>query len=248
MPEWLRARSRERRAEDTPPESRQAEASAWDVVVLSFKLLFQRIQFWIRPNLLSVLLSLPVVTAPGARAALYHTVAAGLRDPAGSQVGIREEMKAGFSRHVWPALLLAVVRLASLTFIFAALYFWLTREHAALRFVSILVFYGFVMWWLASGHLYPVRVARPEASLTAVVGEALTLAFRRPFASLLFSVVSSLLHILGLVLLGPVMFVIPALRGILHIQGYWFLTGQVVPGFLPVDVYVRQHTDVFNER
>ena len=231
-----------------PPEGRQAEASAWDVVVLSFKLLFQRIQFWIRPNFLSVLISLPVVTAPGAKAALYHTVAAGLRDPAGSRIQIREEMKTGFARHVWRALGLGLIRLAALVFILAAIYFWVSQDRLAVRLVSVLAFYGLAMWWLASGYLYPVLVSRPEASLMTVIRESLRLAFRKPFESLLFSVVSTLLQILGLALLGPVMFIIPALRAILHLQGYWFLTGEVVPGFLPVDVYVRQHFDDRNER
>lgn len=233
---------------DRPPEGRQAEATAWDVVVLSFKLLFQRIQFWIRPNFLSVLISLPVVTGPGAKAALYHTAAAGLRDPAGSRVQIREAMKTGFARHVWRALGLALIRLAALIFILAAIYFWVSQDQLAVRLVSVLAFYGLVMWWLASGYLYPVLISRPEASLVTVVRESLRLAFRKPFESLLFSVVSSLLQILGLALLGPVMFIIPALRAILHLQGYWFLTGKVVPGFLPVDVYARQHFTDLNER
>ncbi len=240
--------SQHRRAEDGAEPEDKPEFNAWNVVVLSFKLLFQRIQFWIRPNFLSVLLSLPIVTGPGAKAALYQTVAAGLRDPAGSHVQVRQEMKSGFSAHFWRALGVVVIKLVALLFIAAAIYFWVAQDQLILRFVSILAFYGLLMWWLASGYLFPVMVTFPEASIITVIRRSLRLAFRKPFESLLFSVVSTLLHILGLALLGPVMFVIPALRAMIHLQGYWFVTGEEIPGFMPMHVYAQKHYENLESR
>jgi hypothetical protein len=42
------------------------------MVVLSFRLLFQQLQFWFRTNIRMALLSIPILTGPGAKAALYQ--------------------------------------------------------------------------------------------------------------------------------------------------------------------------------
>ncbi|HCU56611.1 MAG TPA: hypothetical protein DF984_00010 [Anaerolineaceae bacterium] len=225
---------------ESNPRNRQDTASAWDVVVLSFKLLFQRIQFWIRPNILSALLSLPVLTGPGAKAALFHTVAAGLQDPAGSEVKVRQEMKQGFHAYFWKALLLSILRLVSFAIILASIYFWVTRPEIGVRFISILAFYGLVLWLFTSLYLYPILVSQPEAAVVDVVRKAIELAFRKPFESLLFAIVDSLLMIFGLALLGPMMLIVPALRSILSLQGYWFLIGEEIPGFLSIEAYAKR--------
>jgi uncharacterized membrane protein YesL len=222
----------------------QGEASAWDVVVLSFKLLFKRIHFWIRPNLAFVILSIPIITGPGAKAALFHSISEGLKDPAGSRISIRSELKKGFHNYFWRSFLLSLIKFASLAVILAAIYFWVTRPEIGLRYISILAFYGLVMWWLASGYIYPILITHPEYKLLAVLGAAIRLAFQKPFESLLFAVVSTLLFILGLALLGPILLVIPALRAILLIQGYWYLAEFEIPGFLPEDVYARKHYNI----
>ncbi len=220
---------------------RSEDISSWDVVVLSFKLFLQQIQFWIIPNIWMVLLSIPIVTAPGANAALYRTVAAGLRDPALIHTSARREMKTGFSTNFWRSLGLALIKWFVVVVILVSGWFWITKDTWLLRSVSIINMYVLMLWWLSIGYLYPILVEKPDISLIQVIKEAVELALRKPFDSLLFAIVSTLLNLLGLVLLGPILLIIPALRSILHVQGYWFLTGQVIPGFLDLVEYTQTY-------
>lgn len=224
------------------PKKRE-EISSWDVVVLSFSLLFQQIQFWIRPNMWMVLLSIPLVTLPGAKAGLYHAVAAGLRDPALSHVVPREEMKNGFFRFLWRALALELLKGFVLVVILTSLWFWIIQDTWVLRSISIISIYGFILWWTTVGYLYPVLIEKPDKDIYQVTKEAAQLAFRRPFDSLLFAGISTLLFILGLILLGPILLIIPALRSILHLHAYWFVSGQIIPGFMDIVEYTEKYYD-----
>ncbi|MFH1446772.1 MAG: hypothetical protein ABIG43_05090 [Chloroflexota bacterium] len=226
------------------PRLKQAQASSWDVVVLAFKLLFSRVQFWIQPNFWTVIFSLGLVTAPGAKAALHHTTAAGLRDPAGSEVNALKEMKTGFKCYLWRALLLSIIKWFFFAVIALSIYFWVSQDTWALRAVSIISIYGLVLWWLSSGYIYPIFVDNPKQPVFQVLKQAMLLAFKKPFPSLLFAVVSTLLMILGIALLGPVMLIIPVLRAILMLQGYWFLTGREIPGFMEIFEYANKHYDM----
>jgi hypothetical protein len=231
----------------TPEDGRagkpQSEISSWDVVVLSFKLMFQQIQFWIRPNIWMVLLSLPVITGPGAKAALYQTVAAGLKDPALTHTNPRQEVKTGFYKYIWRALGLSVIKWGSLGIILIATWFWISQETWLLRSISVITIYFLVMWWLSAGYLYPVLIENPDKRILQVVKEAIHVAFRRPFDSLLFALVSTLLLVLGLILLGPILLIVPALRSLIHLQGYWLLTRQVIPGFMDLVEYTEKYYD-----
>jgi len=220
-------RRRQKPPEPTRPRLKQAQASSWDVVVLAFKLLFPRIQFWIQANFWTVLFSLGLVTGPGAKAALHYTTAAGLRDPAGSEVNALKEMKIGFKRYFWKALSLSIVKWFIFAVIAVSIYFWVAQDTWALRAVSI-----------------PILVDNPKQSVFQVLKQAMLLAFNKPFPSLLFAVVSTLLMILGIALLGPVMLIIPVLRAILMLQGYWFLTSREIPGFMEIFEYANKHYDM----
>lgn len=222
------------------PLTPQSQASAWDVVVLSFKLLFQRIQFWIQPNFWTVVFSLGLVTAPAAKAAMHHTVALGLRDP-GDSAAIRpfKEMQSGFKYYFWRALLLSLIKWLAFGVIAVSIYFWVTQESWGARAVSIVSFYGLVLWWISAGYIHPILVENPRQPIDKILKAALLLGLRKPFQSLLFAVVSTLLMVLGTALLGPVMLIVPVARAILMLQGYWFLVGWQVPGFLEIHEYVN---------
>lgn len=223
----------------------QSQASAFDVVWLTFKVFLPRIQFWILLNLWNVIFSLGLVTAPAAKAALYHTVALGLRDPGDSEVNVFAEMKVGFKCFFWKALLISVIRWFVLIVIAFSIYFWVGREAWTLRVVSIISFYALLLWWMSSGYLYPVLVDNPNLAAWQVLKQGLLLAFKNPFLSLLFTVVDTLLLICGVVfLLGPITIIIPALRSILLLQGYWYLTGRVIPGFMDIHEYTNKYYDI----
>ncbi|MBN2044353.1 MAG: hypothetical protein JW757_04965 [Anaerolineales bacterium] len=214
--------------------------TSWDVVVLTFQLAFQQIQFWVRPNIWLVLLSLPMVTAPAAKAALYQTVAAGLRDPALIRTNPRHEVKSGFFNYFWLSLGLVLLKWLIFAIIFGATLFWITRKTWLLQSVSIITFYVLAIWWLSSGYLYPILIHDQNRNIFVIARKALKLALTKPFDSLLFSVVSTLLSLLGIVLLGPILLIIPSLRSILHLQGYWYVTGQVIPGFMDIVEYTEK--------
>ncbi|MGD8458221.1 MAG: hypothetical protein PVF83_17735 [Anaerolineales bacterium] len=224
------------------PKKRE-DISSWDVIVLSFSLLFQNIQFWIRPNIWMVLISIPLVTLPGAKAGLYQAVSVGLCDPALTYADPRQEMKKGFFKFVWRALGLELLKWFVLAVILTSIWFWIAQDTWVLRSISVISIYGFILWWTTIGYIYPVLIEKPDLNIYQVAKEAAILAFRKPFDSLLFAVISTLLFILGLILLGPILFIIPALRSILHIQGYWFVNGQIIPGFMDIVEYTEKYYD-----
>ena len=221
----------------------RAEIESWDVVVLSFRLFFQQIQFWILSNLWMLLLSIPIVTGPAAKAGLYQAVVAGLRDPALIHTKPLDEIKRGFRKYFWRAMVLSLLKWFILLVILTSIWFWTTRDTWLLRSISIIGFYGLVLWWLTIGFLYPVLLDQPESSLSQVIKKSVVLCLRRPFDALLFAVVSSLLQFFGFLLLGPILLVVPALRSILHIHAYWYLSGQIIPGFMDLVEYSEIYYD-----
>ncbi|HEY59148.1 MAG TPA: hypothetical protein G4N92_00445 [Anaerolineae bacterium] len=223
----------------------QENATSWDVTVLSFRLVFQRIQFWIQPNIWFVLLSIPVLTSPGAKAAMTYTISKGLRDPGGSRVNPHKAMKKGFFTYVGRALLLSLIKWLAFLLIIISIYYWLSiGESTPLRFVSIVSFYGLVMWWLSIGYLYPIMLTYPAMPVHKIAKQAFLLAFGNPFDSLLFAVINTLLLAFGFILLGPILLIIPAFCSILSLHGYWFLTGEEIPGFMEISEYERKHYSI----
>lgn len=219
--------------------------SAWDIVLLSFKIMFKRIHFWIRPNIWYLLFSLPIITNPGAKAALIYSVSEGLRDPEFSTVVLRETMKDGFKKYFRPALALSLMKNAGLLVIAFSIYFWISQEDLIFRIISILAIYGLVVWWLASAYIYPVLIENPSLPALEIFKKSFLLSARNPFKALLFSIIDLLLSIFSLILFGPIMLIAPALRAILCVHSYWHLTGQVIPGFMDVfDYYTNYKKEV----
>ena len=223
------------------PPIPQDRAESWDVIILTLKLMFSRLEFWIQINFWTLLFSLPLITAPAATAAMYHTIAAGLRDPAGARVKIIHEMMAGVKKYFGKALLLALIRWAVFAIIAISIYFWITRDSWSLRLISIFSIYGLFLWWLSNGYLYPFLVDHPEMTVLGVVKSAFMLGFSRPFQSLLYAMVSTLLLIGGIILLGPVMLIVLVLRSMLMLQGCWFLRKEEIPGFMDISEYSQKH-------
>ena len=215
----------------------QDTASAWDVVVLSFKVMFKKIQYWIKPNVWYLLLSIPLFTSPGAKAAMVEAVGEGLRDPEHSQVNLRRSMKESFWLFFIPALGLSLVKWVSFLTIAFSIYFWSTQELVYLRVVTILALYGLVVWGMANAYLYPVLVEHPQWPLMKVIKTSFSIAAKHPFETLMLCVINLLLLIFGLILLGPILCIVPVLRVILSIHFYWYFTGKVIPGFMDVYKY-----------
>lgn len=218
------------------------DTSSWDIVTLSLKIFYRRLQFWIQPNMISILFSLLILSGPAAKAGLYRTVASGLRDPAGVKVRVWKSMKFGMLKNSLRALIICVIKWLFFLVIIFSIFFWVQQETWLLRTISILGFYVLFIWWLATVYSYPILVENPSFGTWKVMKQSWILAFQRPIDSLLFAGIRTLLLIFGLILLGPIMLIIPAFRAILSLHAYWFIVGKEIPGFVDPVEYAQKYS------
>jgi len=222
----------------------QKDASSWDVVMISFKVFSQNILFWIKTNLYMVIFSLGLITIPASKVAMYYTVQAGLHDPGGSKIKVSASMRTGFKQFFWRALLLSFIKWFVYFVIIFSIYYWVTQKSWFLRFICIISFYAFVIWWISCGFFFPILIDNPQQKTINIIKQAIKIGFMRPFQSLLFAFISTLLFIIGFILLGPILCIIPVLRSILMIHGYWYLVGNEIPGFLEIYEYVNKNENL----
>lgn len=224
----------------------QKDASPWDVVMISFKVFRQNLLFWIKTNLYTVIYSLGLITIPAAEAAMYYTVEAGLHDPGESKINVSATMKTGFKQYFWRAILISFIKWSVYFVIIFSIYFWITQKSLFLRFISIISLYALVIWWISSGYFIPILIDNPQQKAINIIKRAIKIGFMRPFQSLLFTFISTLLFIMGFVLLGPILLIIPVLRSILMTHGYWYLLGNEIPGFMEIFEYVNKNENLIN--
>lgn len=210
------------------------------LVSLSLKQLFLRLAVWLKLNLWFVLLCIPILTIPAAKAALYHAVKEELRDPFETYIKPREEFRKAFFGLFGRSFLLYLINLFVLVLIVAAFIFWMGIEPRILKYVTIIVIYFFVMWWVYQPFLFPVLVENPELALKDVIKIVMRLAFSQPFYALFVAFITTLLSLLGLVLLGPVLLVIPTLNALISTQAYWSMTGTEIPDLIDPVVYANR--------
>jgi hypothetical protein len=150
-------------------------------------------------------------------------------------------MKTGFFKYIWKALGLFCIKWLAFLVILISLFFWISQEAWVLRAISIISFYGLALWWLASGWLYPLCIENPQDNVVQISNRAVRLALKDPFISLVFAFVNTLLLIPAIILLGPILLVVPALQSILYLHGYWYATGQLIPGFIDLVEYTEKY-------
>jgi hypothetical protein len=165
-----------------------------------------KLNFWF------ILLCIPILTIPAAKAALYHTVKEELRDPLETYIKPREEFRKAFFSLFGRSFFLSLINLFVLATIVFAFIFWMGIEPRILKYVTILVIYFFVMWWVCQPFLFPALVENPELPLQEVIKIVLRLAISQPFYALFVTFMTTLFSILGIILLGPVLLVIPTLN------------------------------------
>lgn len=210
-----------------------------DVVWLSLKLSFTRIQRWLPVNLLFLLYSLPILTGPTAKTAMFSTVAQLLRDPGDSRTEINESMKTAFKLHRARPFLVVLIKWVVFLLIVLSIWFWVNRESLVMRLVTILPIYALVLWASTISFIYPIMVQNPQMTALQVSRNAFLLAFTHPFSSLLIALVGIILTALGLIMLGPILLIIPVMRAILMTHAYWFLTGEPIAGFIETSTYIQ---------
>ncbi len=223
------------------PKINQKDATPLQVVGLVFKVLYQRLNIWIYVNFWFIVFSLGIVTSPAARTALYHVCIATLRDPGNSRTNHILEMKSSFKTYFWKSLLISLVKWVSFGLITFSLFFWLNQESFLIRLLSVLSFYALLQWCLVTPYVFPIVVEHPDLSVFSAYKDAFILTSKNPFQSIFLFIINALLLIIGVVLLGPILLILPTLRALVTIHSYWFLTGEEIPGFMDIDEYVNKH-------
>ena len=218
----------------------QKNHSVYDVLWLSGKQLFKRLPFWVRTNFWFVLLSIPIITSPGAKAALYVTINAGLRDPGESRVKIEKVFKQAFFQYFKQGLVVSLINFALLVLILFSLYFWVSQDQLALNLVSVIAIYFLVLWFLVQPFLYPVMVDHQNLPVFQVFKQSFLLAVKNPLVAFTFSLTNTFLTLIGIVLLGPVILVVPVFIGMISTQCYWILTDQTIPDWVDPVAYQNQ--------
>jgi hypothetical protein len=208
-----------------------------DLLVLSLKQSFSRLPFWIRPNLWFLLLSLPILTIPAASAALHHTVSEGLQDPSERRVKAREAFRKAFFSLFGRSLVLSIINFLALALIIFTFNFWMGFDNRFLNYVSILVIYFGVMWWLCQPFIFPALIENPGLQLQKVIAIVVRLAFSQPFYALVITFIRTVFSIVGLALLGPVLLIIPVFNALFSIQAYWTMTGRRIPDLMDPVAY-----------
>ena len=92
-----------------------------------------------------------------------------------------------------------------------------------------------------NGYLLPSMIENADSGIKNIYKDAISLAFRKPFASLMFASVSTLLLVFELILFGPMVLIIPSARAIIQINGYWFLSGRLIPSFIDPEKYINHY-------
>lgn len=213
-----------------------------DILLLSVKQSYGRLAFWLRVNVWALVFSVPLVTWPAAQAGLYHAVREGLRDPFEAQVNPRQAFWQGFARHFKQGTALAVLNLLALIVIVLAILFWITRESLGLKFVAAIAISMWIFWWLCQAFLWPMLVEHPAASIWQVWRETIRLVLAKPVFALVVACAHTALTMMGLLLLGPSLLIVPSLIALISIQGLWAMTGVEIPDLAdPVEYANRRN-------
>lgn len=218
------------------------------LLILCLKQLFTRLAIWVKLNFWFILLCLLIVTIPAAKAALYHTVKEELRDPFEVRIKAREEFRKAFFQLFGRSLVLSIINIVVLLLIIAAFIFWMGIEPRILRYVSIIIIYFAVMWWLCQPFLFPVLVDNPKMPLQQVIKNVIRLAFSQPFYALMVTFMSTLTTLVGLILFGPILLIVPSFNALLSTQAYWTMTGVEIPDLIDPVAYANQQDKLNPEK
>jgi hypothetical protein len=199
------------------------------IIFQSFHHGFHSLAYWILPNLWLALLSIPLVTAPGGKAGLYQAIFDSFESQNEDLKGIRAAFKSGFFRYVWRALGLSAINLLILLVIAFSILFWTRQEYTWMNYLAIVGTYFLIQWWLMQVFLYPSLIGNPELSLIGIFKDVLKIVFTNPFFCLVIAFITTLLTVVGIVLLGPIILVFPSISGLIAIRAYWFLKGVELP-------------------
>ncbi|MCC6904591.1 MAG: hypothetical protein IT326_02030 [Anaerolineae bacterium] len=220
------------------------------VLTLSLRQLISRIWYLMRVNFWGLVLTLPLVTWPAARAGVIYGVREGLLDPFEEKERPLKAVTTGFLRYFWRSMALGYLNLVALLVIAASILFWVQLENRALNYVAIIGVYALVMWWMCQPFLFPALLDNPELSLKDVFVQSI---FRvvslNPLYIVLTGMILFTLNLLAMALFGPVLLLSGALTALISVQAFWVLTGHPIPDMQhPLEIIAQQEREAAEKK
>ncbi len=179
----------------------------------------------IRLNLSFLLLSIPLITHPGAKAAMYSIVHDFLFDPLHKTTNPLREMAKQLQVQFKRSLFVEVLKWIAFLVILVSIAFWSSRTEPWQGFITIVAIYGLVFWHLISTFVYPVMTYDQKASISNSIKITGRLVLSKPFECFFYSITSFLLFLVSVLLMGPILVVVPVFIAILATLGYQQLIG-----------------------
>jgi hypothetical protein len=204
---------------------RANQISLISILFLAFKICFRHLGFLILLNLCFLLLSIPLITHPGAKAAMYSIIHGFLFDSLYQTTNPLREMAKQLRVWIKQSLFVEILKWIAFIVIVTSIVFWFSRTEPWQRFVTIIAIYALILWHLISTFVYPVMAYDQKASTFNSIRIAGRLVLSKPFECFFYAVISFLLFLVGIILMGPILLIIPVLVAILVTLGYQQLIG-----------------------
>ena len=199
------------------------------LIIISIRQAFQRMYLLVRVSIWRLIFSLPIVTAPAATAAFYHTIREGLLDPHETHLNLRQSFPQAFKQHFWRSTGLYALNFAALIFVVQSIFFWLNQGNDLLVYITVISAYFLLMWWLCQPLLAPMLVENPDDSVWLLVKKIVRVVITNPLYAIVLAMIRSTLTLLTIALLGPVWLVLAPLAALITVQGLWAILGKEIP-------------------
>ena len=208
---------------------KQAYPNIWEVLKYAIQIFFQYMQYWFLFNISYLGYSLAIITIPSAKISLTAAIWKGLENVDGIKKEDSRKMRDYLKENFLKSIQILLIKILVFGIIGFSIWFWISRPEKILHFVSILAIYGLFLVWMTNFYLYPILIEDQTRTVSQACKLAFKQAFTKPFESAFFSTLDFILLVVEIVLFGPLMFVLPSLRKILSVLGYWYTSNKDIP-------------------
>ena len=213
----------------TPNVKNQNDTTVWEILNYVIKIFFHDMQYWFLFNLAYLGYSLGIITIPAAKLSMTAAIWEGLEDVDAIKKEDSRKMRDYLKQNFLKSFSIFFIKTFTFGIIAFSIVFWISRPEKVLHFISILSIYGLLLAWMTNFYLLPVLVEDQTRSVFEACKIAFKTAFTKPFESMLFSSIDFVLFVVEVILFGPLMVILPSLRKILSVLGYWYVSNQEIP-------------------
>ena len=212
--------------------NRKYEIDPLGLITLSFRQSLKRALFWARLSMWRILCSLPLVTAPAAKAAFYQGIAEGLRDPFEQRINLREVFVRGFFDHLLRSTVVSLINLLALAVLAFGILFWVYQEQFWLNLLAGLGLPFLIYWWMCQPYIFPLLVERSELSAVQVLRAVVKLPAAHPAYSFVLAFSLTWLFALSIPLVGPLSLITIPFLAVFATQAFWAVNGEMIPDLI----------------